>query len=60
MNFPATGEWISQMRSLVRVLSTTERNKGPTHAAVRTDLENVTLGGEKAHQATTHCKIPFL
>lgn len=34
MNFPPTGEWISKMRNLVRIISTTERNKGPTHAAV--------------------------
>lgn len=60
LNFPPSGEWISKVRNLVRIISTTERNKGPTHVAVRTDLENVMLGGEKAHRDTTHWKIPFL
>lgn len=60
LNFPPTGEWISKVRNLVRIISITERNKGPAHAAVRTDLENVMLGGEKAHRDTTHCEIPFL
>lgn len=54
MNFPPAGEGISRMRNLVRIISITERNKGPTHAAVGTGLEKVMLGGKKAHRETTH------
>lgn len=47
MNFPPTGEGISGMRNLVKIISTTERNKGPTHAAVGTGLEKAMLGGKR-------------